>query len=42
MGYAQQRGYTLVLNVSQKQNPVLYATESSNITKVVIDAYNAK
>lgn len=41
-GYAQQQGFTLVLDVSQQQNPVLYASESTNITKPVIDAYNVK
>jgi outer membrane protein len=40
--YAQQQGFTLVLDVAQQQNPVLYASESSNITKAVIDAYNVK
>ena len=40
--YAQQQGYTLVLDVAQQQNPVLYANESSNITKQIIDAYNVK
>lgn len=40
--YAQQRGYTLVLDVAQQQNPVLYANESTNITKAIIDAYNVK
>jgi len=40
--YAKQQGFTLVLDVSQQQNPVLYANESTNITKPVIDAYNAK
>jgi outer membrane protein len=40
--YAQEQGYTLVLDVAQTQNPVLYANESSNITKAVIDAYNTK
>jgi outer membrane protein len=40
--YAQQQGYTLVLDVAQQQNPVLYASESTNITKAVIDAYNVK
>ncbi|MGB9406379.1 MAG: OmpH family outer membrane protein [Terracidiphilus sp.] len=41
-GYAQQQGYTLVLDVAQQQNPVLYASESTNITKQIIDAYNLK
>jgi outer membrane protein len=40
--YAQQQGYTLVLDVAQQQTPVLYATESTNITKAVIEAYNVK
>jgi len=40
--YAQQHGYTLVLDVAQQQNPVLYANESTNITKALIDAYNVK
>lgn len=40
--YSQQQGYTLVLDVSEQQNPVLYAGESTNITKTVIDAYNVK
>jgi outer membrane protein len=40
--YAQQQGFTLVLDVSQQQNPVLYANESTNITKPILDAYNVK
>jgi outer membrane protein len=40
--YAQQQGYTIVLDVSQEQQPVLYANPSSNITQAVIDAYNVK
>jgi outer membrane protein len=41
-GYAKDHGYTLVLDVAQQQTPVLYATESTNITKAVVDAYNVK
>jgi outer membrane protein len=40
--YAQQQGYTLVLDASQQQNPILYAHESTNISKPVIEAYNVK
>ena len=40
--YAEQHGYTLVLDVSQQQTPVLYAATSTNITKDIIDAYNQK
>jgi len=40
--YAQQQGFTLVLDVAQQQNPVLYANENTNITRQIIDAYNLK
>lgn len=39
---AEQQGFTLVLDVSQQQSPVLYATAGTVITKQVIDAYNLK
>jgi outer membrane protein len=40
--YAQQNGFTLVLDVAGQQTPVLYALPSLDITKAVIDAYNVK
>jgi len=40
--YAEQQGYTLVLDASQQDTPVLYAVDSVNITKPVIEAYNLK
>ncbi len=40
--YAEKEGYTLVLDVSQQQSPVLFAKDTTNITKQVIDAYNVK
>lgn len=43
--YAQKHGYTLVLDASEQQQQaptVLYAAQSSDITKAVIDAYNEK
>jgi outer membrane protein len=40
--YAEKQGYTLVLDVSEQQSPVLFASTSTNITKQVIDAYNVK
>lgn len=40
--YAQQHGYTLVLDIATQQTPVMYAIETTNITQPVIDAYNAK
>ena len=39
---SKQHGFTLVLDMAQQQTPVLYATESTNITKPIIDAYNTK
>ena len=40
--YATSKGYTLVLDASQQQTPVLFAVDSANITKPVLDAYNEK
>lgn len=40
--YAKTQGFTIVIDVSAQQSPVLYANESTNITKVIVDAYNAK
>lgn len=40
--YAEQQGWTLILDISAQQTPVLYASEGTNITKAVIDAYNLK
>lgn len=42
VSYAQQQGLSLVLDVSQEQNPVLYALASTNITKQITEAYNVK
>jgi outer membrane protein len=39
---ADQQGYTLILDVSPQATPVLYASQGTNITKQVIDAYNVK
>jgi outer membrane protein len=40
--YAEQQGFTLILDTSTQQSPVLYASNGTNITKAVIDAYNLK
>jgi outer membrane protein len=40
--YAEQQGFTLVLDISQQQTPVLFSANGTNITKQVIDAYNVK
>jgi outer membrane protein len=40
--YAQQNGYTLVLDAGsqQQQSPILWAAESTNISEAVVQAYN--
>lgn len=38
--YAKEHGYTLILDVSSQQTPVLYASETINITKDIIDLYD--
>lgn len=40
--YAKQNGYTLVLDVAGQQTPILYALQSTDITKAIVDAYNVK
>ena len=40
--YAKANGYAVVLDVSSPQTPVLYASTSTNITKELVDAYNAQ
>lgn len=41
--YAQKQGYTLVLDGgSQDAQVVLYASTTTDLTKVIIDAYNTK
>ena len=38
--FAEKGGYSMVLDVSSPQTPVLYADQPSNITQAVIEAYN--
>lgn len=41
--YAKEHGFTVVLDGGNQQVPVvLYANESTNITKAVVEAYNTK
>ncbi len=41
--YANQQKFTLVLDASNQQNsPVLWASPATDITKAIVDAYNAK
>jgi outer membrane protein len=40
--YAKEHGYSIVLDRDQQVPLVLYANESSDITKAIIEAYNVK
>lgn len=40
--YAAANGYAVVLDVGGQQSPVVWANASTNITKVVVDAYDAQ
>jgi outer membrane protein len=40
--YAQQNGYTLVVDAAQQQSPVLWFNQGTDITAAVVQAYNAK
>src|SRR6202789_3471744 len=40
--YSNQNKFTLVLDTSTQQTPVLWASNSTDITKAVVDAYNVK
>ena len=40
--YARDNGYAVVMDVSNPQTPVLYAHPGTNITKELIEAYNAQ
>jgi outer membrane protein len=40
--YVEKNGYTLVLNISPQNSPVMYGLESNDITAPVVSAYNVK
>jgi outer membrane protein len=40
--YANANGYSVILDVSNPQTPVLWANKGTNITQQVVDAYNAQ
>jgi len=39
--YVADNGYTLLLDVSGQASPVMWAAQQTDVTKAVIDAYNA-
>jgi Skp family chaperone for outer membrane proteins len=38
--YVQQNGFTLLLDVSGQQSPVMWALPQTDVTQAVVDAYN--
>jgi outer membrane protein len=38
--FAKENGYSLILDVAGQQNPVLWASEATNITPAIVKAYN--
>jgi outer membrane protein len=40
--YAKENGFTIILDVSGQSSPVLWAANSVDITKAMVDAYNAQ
>lgn len=40
--YATQNGYTLVVDASQQQSPVLWANPGTDISAAIVQAYNVK
>jgi outer membrane protein len=40
--YGKDNGYAVILDVSGQESPVLWASPTANITKELVDAYNAE
>jgi Skp family chaperone for outer membrane proteins len=40
--YAKDNGYTLILDVSTQQSPVLWASTATDVTEPVVNAYNTE
>ncbi len=40
--YAKQNGYGVIIDVSSQQSPVLWAAQNTDVTKEIVDAYNAQ
>ena len=40
--YASTNGYSVILDASNQQSPVLWFSNATNITKQLVDAYNAE
>jgi outer membrane protein len=40
--YAKQNGYSLILDVSSQQSPVLWAAQTTDVTQDIVNSYNAQ
>lgn len=40
--YARENGFTVILDVSSQQSPVLWAAQATDVTKPIVDSYNAQ
>jgi len=40
--YAEQNGYTMVVDISTEKSPILWANQATDITQAVVQAYNTK
>jgi outer membrane protein len=40
--YSTENGYAIVLDVSSQTSPVIWANAATNVTKAIVDAYNAQ
>jgi outer membrane protein len=40
--YAKENGFTVILNVSGQSSPVLWADTNVDVTKAIVEAYNAQ
>ncbi len=40
--FAKTNGYSVIIDVSGQQSPVLWAAQNTDVTKEIVDAYNAQ
>lgn len=40
--FAKQNGYSLILDVSSQQSPVLWAAQTTDVTQEIVNSYNAQ
>ena len=40
--YAKQNGYSMILDVSSQQSPVLWAAQTTDVTQEIVNNYNAQ